>query len=48
MVKVEPEFGELEQESQVILIRMKRGHYVAKKIAPSKPLLTISRPHNVS
>ena len=48
VVKVEPEFGELDQESQVILMRMKRGHYVAKKIAPSKPLLTISRPHNVS
>jgi hypothetical protein len=33
IVDVEPEFGELEQGSQVILIRMKRGHYIAKKIA---------------
>ena len=38
LVDVEPEFGELEQDSQVILIRMKRGHYIAKKIATSKPL----------
>ena len=39
IVDVEPEFGELEAESQVILIRMKRGHYVAKKIIRSQPLL---------
>lgn len=39
IVDVEPEFGELEPDSQVILIRRKRGHYVAKKIAASQALL---------
>lgn len=43
IVDVEPEFGELEANSQVILIRMKRGHYVAKKIAQSQPLVNPSQ-----
>lgn len=38
-VTVEPEFGELEVHSAVILIRMKRNHYIAKKVAPSQPPL---------
>ena len=42
IVDVEPEFGELEQYTLVILIRMKRGHYIAKKIAPSRRLLDLS------
>lgn len=48
LVDVEPEFGELEQDSQVILIRMKRGHYIAKKIAPSKPLNHFNQQSSVS
>lgn len=34
-VQVEPEFGELEFQSQIILIRFRKSHYIAKKI--SKP-----------
>lgn len=37
-VQVEPEFGELELNSQVILIQMHKHHYVAKKIAHSNYL----------
>ncbi|QIO09102.1 OB-fold-containig protein [Acinetobacter lanii] len=37
-VQVEPEFGELEFQSQVLLIRFKRSHYIAKKIAHSNQL----------
>lgn len=34
-VQVEPEFGELEVQSQVILIRFRQTHYIAKRIASS-------------
>lgn len=37
-VQVEPEFGELEFQSQVILIRFKKSHYMAKKISESNRL----------
>ena len=37
-VQVEPEFGELELQSQVLLIRFKQSHYIAKKIAHSNQL----------
>ncbi|WP_312970597.1 OB-fold-containig protein [Acinetobacter gerneri] len=37
-VQVEPEFGELEFQSQIILIRFKKSHYVAKKISISNQL----------
>ncbi|WP_228714929.1 OB-fold-containig protein [Acinetobacter pullicarnis] len=37
-VQVEPEFGELEFQSQVILIRFNRSHYIAKKISASNHL----------
>ena len=37
-VQVEPEFGELEFQSQIILIRQRKSHYVAKKIAKSNLL----------
>lgn len=34
-VQIEPEFGELELHSKVILTRRKHAHYIAKKIAES-------------
>ncbi len=37
-VQVEPEFGELESRSQIILIRFKKNHYIAKKISTSNHL----------
>lgn len=37
-VQVEPEFGELEFQSQIILIRQRRSHYLAKKIVKSNLL----------
>lgn len=37
-VNVEPEFGELELQSQVLLIQLKKNYYVAKKIASSNRL----------
>ena len=37
-IQVEPEFGELELHSKVILIHFKQTHYVAKKIAHSNQL----------
>ncbi|TCM61851.1 uncharacterized protein DUF1449 [Acinetobacter calcoaceticus] len=37
-VQVEPEFGELEFQSQIILIRFKKSHYIAKKISTSNLL----------
>lgn len=37
-VQVEPEFGELEFQSQILLIRFKKSHYIAKKIASSNQL----------
>ncbi len=37
-VQVEPEFGELEFQSQIILIRYKKSHYIAKKISTSNRL----------
>ncbi|PSD35192.1 hypothetical protein C7E16_11705 [Acinetobacter radioresistens] len=37
-VQVEPEFGKLEFQSQVILIRFKKSHYRAKKISESNRL----------
>lgn len=40
-VQVEPEFGELEFQSQIILIRLKKSHYVAKKISKSNTLFTL-------
>ncbi|MBI1452494.1 MULTISPECIES: OB-fold-containig protein [Acinetobacter] len=40
-VQVEPEFGELEFQSQIILIRLKRSHYVAKKICEANQLFKL-------
>lgn len=37
-VQVEPEFGELEFQAQVILIRQKKSYYIAKKISASNNL----------
>lgn len=37
-VQVEPEFGELEFQSCVIIIREKKSHYIAKKISPANNL----------
>lgn len=37
-VQIEPEFGELEFQSQIILIRRKKNHFVAKKIVRSNQL----------
>ncbi|WP_284087295.1 OB-fold-containig protein [Acinetobacter nosocomialis] len=37
-VQVEPEYGELELYSQVILIKVHKSHYVAKKISLSNDL----------
>lgn len=37
-VQIEPEFGELEFQSQIILIRCKKHHFVAKKIVKSNQL----------
>lgn len=37
-VQVEPEFGELEFQSEIILIRQRKSHYLAKKIAKSNQL----------
>jgi hypothetical protein len=39
-VQVEPEFGELEFQSQIILIRFRKSHYIAKKISTSNHLFT--------
>ena len=38
-IQVEPEFGELEFQSEIILIRFKKSHYIAKKISHSNELL---------
>ena len=43
-VQVEPEFGELEFQSQVILIRLKKSHYIAKKISKSNTLFSMKNP----
>lgn len=40
-VQVEPEFGELEFQSQIILIRLKKSHYVAKAICASNRLFNL-------
>lgn len=37
-VQVEPEFGELEFQSKIILIRQKKSHYIGKKISVSNRL----------
>ncbi len=37
-IQVEPEFGELEFQSQIILIRFRKSHYIAKKISTSNQL----------
>ena len=37
-IQVEPEFGELEFQSQIILIRFRKSHYIAKKISRSNHL----------
>ena len=37
-VQVEPEFGELEFQTQIILIRQRKSHYLAKRIIPSNRL----------
>jgi hypothetical protein len=37
---IEPEFGELEFQSQIILIRLKKSHYIAKKISKSNQLFS--------
>ncbi len=39
-VQVEPEFGELEFQSQIILIRFRKSHYVAKKISTPNGLFS--------
>ena len=41
-VQVEPEFGELEFQSQIILIRLRKSHYVAKKICKSNRLFSLN------
>ncbi len=41
-VQVEPEFGELGFQSQIILIRMRKSHYVAKKICKSNQLFSMN------
>lgn len=38
-VQVEPEFGELEFQTQIIIVRQKKSHYIAKEIAISTNLL---------
>ncbi|WP_111859636.1 OB-fold-containig protein [Acinetobacter sp. CFCC 10889] len=40
-VQVEPEFGELEFQSQIILIRFRKSHYIAKKISVSNDLFSL-------
>ncbi len=40
-VQVEPEFGELEFQSQIILIRLKKSHYIAKKISKTNTLFSM-------
>ena len=42
-VQVEPEFGELEFLSQVLLIRFKKSHYIAKKISCSNQLFNADK-----
>ena len=42
-VQVEPEFGELEFQSQIILIRFKKSHYIAKKISHSNELSNLDQ-----
>ena len=42
-VQVEPEFGELEIQSQIILIRLRKSHYIAKKISPSNRLFSLAQ-----
>lgn len=37
-IQVEPEFGELELQAQVILIRFNKSHYIAKPISASNHL----------
>ena len=37
-VQVEPEFGELEFQAQIILIRQRKSHYIAKRISKSNSL----------
>ncbi|TQR68814.1 OB-fold-containig protein [Acinetobacter sp. RF14B] len=41
-VQVEPEFGELEFQSQIILIRVRKSHYIAKKICQSNQLFSLN------
>ena len=38
-IQVEPEYGELEQGSHVMIIRQKKNYYVVKRIAQSNQLL---------
>ncbi|KGT46176.1 OB-fold-containig protein [Acinetobacter sp. HR7] len=45
-VQVEPEFGELEFQSQIILIRTRKSHYVAKKISKSNRLFSLDLEHS--
>lgn len=42
-VQVEPEFGELEFQSQIILVRLRKSHYVAKKISQSNRLFSLDK-----
>lgn len=44
-IQVEPEFGELAFQTQVILIRFNRSHYVAKKIALSNHVFSPESAH---
>lgn len=41
-VQVEPEFGELEFQTQVIIVRKKKLNYIAKKISKSTDLFNVN------
>lgn len=43
-IQVEPEFGELEVQSQIILIRFRKSHYIAKKISRENQLFNVAQP----
>lgn len=41
-IQVEPEFGELEFQTQIIIVRKKHSNYIAKKIAKSTDLFNLN------
>jgi hypothetical protein len=47
-VQVEPEFGELEFQSQIILIRLRKSHYLARKICKSNRLFGLNQEDSFS